>query len=167
MYTSLVLVALTGTFIEGDAASGASPTWYGDYAIARKEGAEAHKPLAVFVGKGEAGYGSVAYKGKLPKEVLKLLEDRYICVYLDTNTPSGQKAAASFKLAGPGFVLSDGTGESQAFHHKGEIPLRDMKRYLKKYADPEREVTQTEVHIKPVVRVASAMTPQSAVSGSC
>src|SRR5258708_424836 len=143
MYTSLILVALTGTIVEGGPQN-SSPTWYGDYGIAQKQGVESTKPLAIFIGSGEAGYGKISRKGRLAKEVQRLLADRYVCVYLDTTTASGKAMALAFKVKkGPGLVLSDVTGVHQAFHYKGELSRRELERYLKKYSHADRVVLRT------------------------
>lgn len=169
MFNSLILVALTGTIVEGDAASSASPTWYGDYAVARQIARETHKPVAVFVGKGDGGYHQVSKKEKLSKNLLKVLEDRYVCLYLDTSTKSGRTLARSFKLPKSGLVISDGTGARQAFYHKGDLSNRHLGKYLNRYADPDRQVTKTATHAKPVVRVAAATAtaPGAFRSGGC
>jgi len=77
--------------------------------------------------------------------------------------PSGTKLRLSpskdLKMKkGPGLVLSSGSGEKQAFRHKGQLSARDLRRYLRKFADPERIVKRTHRHRgrKRSVRLAAA-----------
>ena len=89
MYTSVVLVALSGSVVASYAAQDLA--WQTDYAQARKMGETQRKPLAVFIGSGATGYDKVCRDGKLSAEVQKLLADNYICVYVDASTPAGEK----------------------------------------------------------------------------
>src|SRR5262245_49711850 len=113
MTTSFALVALT-TLVASSQPEG--PVWQQDYAQARQIGAAQGKPLAVFVGAGAQGSDKVSQDGKLSPEVLQLLARNYVPVYIDASTPAGQKLAQEFALTtGRGLILSDRTGELQAF----------------------------------------------------
>src|SRR5262245_19679758 len=105
MYTSLVFVALTGSLTTGESLSVASPTWHKDYVEARHLAEEAHKPLAVFVGRGEEGYAEVSRQGQLNGPVSKLLGKDYVCLYVDTATEEGKELAAALELPRRGVVL--------------------------------------------------------------
>jgi len=142
MCTSIVLVALTGSLV---ASSGYdSLTWQKDYAEARKMGQTEKKPLAVFIGNGVGGQEKVCKDGKLSPEVEKMLADSYICVYVDASTPEGQNLASAFAITkGMGLVLSDRTGEMQAFSHEGDLSATDMNRWVKQFADPGVTVRTT------------------------
>jgi hypothetical protein len=142
MCTSIVLVALTGSLV---ASSGYdSLTWQRDYAEARKMGQTEKKPLAVFIGNGAGGQEKVCKDGKLSPDVEKLLADSYVCVYVDASTPEGQKIASAFSnTKGMGLVLSDRTGEMQAFSHEGDLSAADMNRWVKHFADPNVGVQTT------------------------
>jgi hypothetical protein len=144
MYTSVVLVALAGAVAEPALAS-ESPTWRTDYTAAAREGERTHKPLAVFIGHGAKGWEQVSKDGRLSPEARKLLEANYVCVYLDTHQKEGRRTAALFELgSNPGLVLSDHSGENQAFRHPGTLSDGDLETTLKKYADPERVVRRTD-----------------------
>lgn len=169
MYTSILLIALTGTLVRGETASEPSPTLYGDYAIARQKSTEENKPLAVLVGRGEKGYRAVHLKGKPSPGVEKRLSEGYVCLYLDLDTKTGKRVAKKLDLGkGPGLLITDVGGKTQAFRHPGKLSNRHLNRYLSRYADPERVVHRTEYHHATVrVAAATAFAPMQATSGSC
>ena len=69
----------------------------------------------------------------------------YICVYIDTSLQDGRSLAAEFEVRkGRGLVVSDPSGQYQAFRHEGDLPSEQLKRYLSRYADPSRAVRTTE-----------------------
>lgn len=145
MYTSILLVAMAGTPAPSAAPA---PDWKPDYATALREGKQAHKPLAVFVGRGADGWGQVSETTRLGADVRGLLGEHYVCVYVDRDTRDGQKLATDLDLPaeGPGLVISDHTGELQAFRHGGKLSPDDITRYLRTYTDPNRVVTRTDTH---------------------
>jgi hypothetical protein len=151
MYTSMLLVALTGF----SAGAEEGLTWHTDYGQARKQGQGDRKPLAVFVAPGKAGWTKLARDGKLGKEIEGTLQDSYVCVHVDSATPAGKKLAAALGLeTGLGIVISDNTGELMAFYHEGDLTNRKLADYLKRFADPERAVTYTETNPAPVTTQA-------------
>jgi hypothetical protein len=141
MYTSILLVALS----IAPAADTMVPSWSTDYGMASKQSATALKPLAVVLGTGEAGYDKLDREGKLTTEANGLLASKYVCVYVNTDTPEGKSLAKAFEMPnGRGIVISDRTGDVQAFRHEGDLKSSDLVRYLERYADPERAVRTTE-----------------------
>jgi hypothetical protein len=144
MHTSIVLVALVSVAGVPDPAA-RGPLWHRDYFGARKFVQRDHKPLAVFIGRGEAGWDDRSKEGELSKEAKILLESSYICVYVDTTTAEGRQLANSFDLKA-GLVISDGSGEEQAFRHEGNLANRDLERHLRRFRDPDRIPTKTETH---------------------
>src|SRR5690554_2874833 len=118
MYTSVSVLALTGfLFIPTPVEP---QRWHNDYQEARAVARQQHKPLAVVVGAGAQGYEKLTGNGKLAPAVTKLLEDEYVCVYVDTSSPTGKKLADALEISrGAGIVLSDRDGKVQAFHHNG------------------------------------------------
>jgi hypothetical protein len=141
MYTSMLLVALTGF----SAGAEEGLTWHTDYSQARKQGQGEKKPLAVFVAPSKDGWKKLSREGKLGKEIERTLEDSYVCVHVDSATPAGKKLASALGLeSGLGIVISDSKGELMAFYHEGDLANRDIARYLKRYADPDRVVSHTE-----------------------
>ena len=158
MYTSLVLFALSG--FSSPAEMTTSPSWLMDYSLAREQGINGKKPLAVFVGSGKEGWDKLVRKGSLEQEHNRLLVASYVCVYLDTATTDGKRMAGLFNLeSGPGLIISDHSGKYMAFHHAGDLPAPDLTKYLSRYADPERVVRITETNPNSEVRSYYAPPP--------
>src|SRR5262249_29999699 len=146
MSNSLALLALSGLLPLNT--GGEKPTWLADYAVARQLGRAMQKPLVVVVGSGQEGWEKVSQEGKLGKDVNQALAGNYVCVYVDTADPHGQRLAAAFALNnGPGLVISDRTGEVQAFSHQGTLTQETLTDRLRRYADPQRVVRQTESNV--------------------
>jgi hypothetical protein len=141
MYTSMLLVALTG--ISADAEG--SLKWQTSYTEARKQCATEQKPLAVFLGIGKAGWNQLARDGKLGKEIEQVLMEKYIPVYVNTSTEQGQTLAKALGINDSvGIVISDAKCEMMAFYHEGDLAKADLSRYLDRYSDPNRVVQYTE-----------------------
>ena len=141
MHTSLLVTFALAGFLAGDGAASrlaraSTPTWLTNYTQAQKTARKEGRPLAVFVGAGDAGYDQVSRKGTLSSGVQQLLVQKYVCVYLDTGKPAGQKLAEAFEITGRGLVLSDRSGQLQAFHHDGELSDADLLRNLERFAGP-------------------------------
>src|SRR5205823_2351991 len=90
MYTSLFVLALVGAPLEANA-----PSWQG-YFQASQLVEQEKKPLAVFLGTGQKGWEMVA--GSLGSEAEKVLSAGYLCAYVDTTTPEGEKLAQAFQI---------------------------------------------------------------------
>jgi hypothetical protein len=148
MYTSIVLVALAGASFSAIPESVQFKT---DYVAARKVGRTDRKPLAVFIGNGSKGWEARTTEGQLSQESQKLLQEHYVCVYIDTATEEGKRLARDFEMES-GLVLSDAAGENQAFRHSGKLPNGDLERQLKKFSDPERVPSRTETLTRDDVR---------------
>jgi hypothetical protein len=152
MYTSIVLVALTGS-VAPSAVSAKVATWQSDYEAAYRQSSRDRKPLAVVFGRGSSGWEQLSKDGRFTKEIHDLLEANYVCVYVDTDQSAGRRLASAFELpAGAGMVISDHTGQYQAFRHEGELPNNDLERQLRKYADPERVMRRTETAVNVETR---------------
>src|SRR5262245_11808191 len=146
MYTSLVLFALSGSVAQA-AAEVESPPWQTDYVAASRQGAQEKKPLAVFVGSGPLGWDKLSREGRLRKELKEVLSGQYVCLYIDTSKEEGKRLAEAFEVPqGLGIVISDRTGEKQAFHHQGDLKPEDLEYYLRKYADSNHVVRTTETN---------------------
>ncbi len=141
MYTSIVLVALAGSTIS--AAVPESLEFKSDYVTARKLGSRERKPLAVFIGSGPKGWEDRTKEGQLSQDVQDLLSSHYVCVYIDTTSEDGKRLSRDFGMT-EGLVLSDATGENQAFRHEGKLSNGDLQRQLKKYSDPNRVAVRTD-----------------------
>ncbi len=141
MHTSFVMVALAAL----TAADPAQPTWLTDYRAAQKQCATLKKPIAVVLGTGAKGYEKLVREGTLPAEVSKALASNYVCVYLDTSSSEGKQWAEAFEMSsGRGLVISDRTGDLQAFRHEGDLNASDLADYLKRYGDPSYVVQRTD-----------------------
>ncbi len=142
MYTSIVLAALVGYFPAPSDAKG--PAWQTDYPQARKQAKGEGKPMAVFLGSGEDGHMKVSRDGKLSPEVRKLLAARYVCVYVDTDSKAGRRLASDLGIRqGTGLVVSDRTGDYQAFRYGGTLTEDELTRSLKRFSAPDYVVRTT------------------------
>jgi hypothetical protein len=92
--------------------------------------------MAVFVGTGKAGWEAAVRDGFDPS-VSKLLAEKFVCLYVDSSTPRGKDLAAAFQVGNRGVVLSDRTGQTQAYSAAGTISRSELSRALVAYADVE------------------------------
>jgi hypothetical protein len=143
MFTSISTFALVGALLAGQSAA---PTWEASYALAQQQSASMKKPMAVFVGSGPNGWSQIVLEDAPSAQVSQLLADKYLCVYLDMETPQGRKLAEAFAIDGkPGVVLSNAAGDTQAFWHAGKLTNKGLARYLQKYAEPGVALNGTEM----------------------
>jgi hypothetical protein len=143
MYTSLGMLALAGLFSVSAAPD--SLSWRRVYSLAKEEGQRGGKPLAVVIGTGPGGYHGLSGEGKLSPATQRLLARGYVPLYVDAATPAGKKLAEAFGVgSGPGLVISDRTGELQAFRHSGSLTDSVLAEHLERFADPNHVVRTTE-----------------------
>lgn len=135
--TSLAMLALSGML---GANVSAQPEWQSDYRKALAMAVKEHKPLAVFIVKGEA-----KKLQQLPSEVAKVLKSEYISVTINSADVDGKKIAQAFELT-EGVVISDRTGEKQAYRIEGKTSTDDLSKTLTRLAEPNRVTTTTEVY---------------------
>jgi hypothetical protein len=141
MFCSALVVALLG-FVEPG--SSHEPTWISDYSSALKLAKEQRKPLAVFIGKGKDGWKHLSRNGMLTDEALRVLNSDYTCLFVDSKKPTGKELAEAFAIKdGLGIVISDRTGDRQAFYHAGDLDDGALLGYLKRFADPNLVVRTT------------------------
>jgi hypothetical protein len=157
MYTLMAVVALTTSV--STATLSPNPTWLDDYGAARARVAAAGKPMAVFVGSGQDGWGSVVRDGSLDPALNKLLADKFICLYVDTTTAGGRALAGAFEVAGHGLVISDRKGASQAYSLSGDLTKAELVRALEKYAEVGAEAQATETVIREAPAAPIAVRP--------
>lgn len=167
MFATTLAAVLLGSVSPGAAAV---PTWKTDYATAREAAAAEQKPLAVFVGHGEAGYAKLV-GGAVPADAGRLLAANFVCMYVDTDSAAGKELASKFGLV-EGLVVSSKGGDVQALKHAGAVAPAALTGYLTKYADPAQVVTVTEkVNIAPAAPViapaAPVYTPVYRTVGGC
>ncbi|MCZ2343469.1 MAG: thioredoxin family protein [Bacteroidales bacterium] len=131
--TSLALAVVAGFAAAGSLAQ--PPAWQPDYAVAYKTATLQQKPLAVFIGHGTKGYTDLITEGGMSAETAKMLSQKFVCLYVDTNTDAGQKLARSFEMTA-GVVVSDHTGTIQAFRHAGTLTATELTGQLARLAQP-------------------------------
>lgn len=152
MYTSILLLTLAGSVAPVTEAPQSSE-WLNDYPAAYRKGQREQKPLAVVFGKGESGWEQLGSDGTLSKEARRLLQSRYVPVYVDLNRQDGRKLAAAFKVkAAPALVLTDRTCDNIALRYGGTLEAGDLRRCLVKYADPNRVARRTDTDPNAEVR---------------
>ena len=78
--TTLAAVAFSGLLAPG--ASGALPSWQSNYGTAMTAAVAQQKPMAVFIGRGEAGYSGLVTDGQLPTQANQMLNEKFVCVYV-------------------------------------------------------------------------------------
>ena len=170
MNTSIVWIALISS--AGSAAALPKvPSWHMDYAAAQKQGAETKKPLAVVIGHGANGWESITGDGQMDPAVGEMLQSKFVCVYIDTAMAEGEKLAGAFEMK-HGLVLSDRSGEKQAYRHVGTLSNGDLSTVLTRYADPERPLTRTESNVQEQIRyyppgASNYFAPYFPTGGSC
>lgn len=121
------------------------PLWSTDYLLAQQQQRTQGKPLAVFIGSGAAGWQQVCQSGKLHPEAERLLSKHYVCLYADRDTAAGRRLADALAIAsGAGLVISDRSGQFQAFHHRGQLTDEQLTSRLTRFADPSYTLGSTE-----------------------
>ncbi len=139
------------------------PNWQADYKAAMTAVSQSSKPMAVFVGAGVDGWTKVAKEAALNKDVLELLKDKYVCMYVNTETTTGKTLADTLEIKS-GIVISDAKGAKQAFSHEGSLSQDDLKLALVRYSDATRVANTTET-LAMVKAPARTTTPSYVVSG--
>ena len=128
-----------------------APSWESDYSLALKLAESKQKPIALFVAAGPAGWQKLTREGGLSAPASQTLSDRYICLFIDTETAQGKRTATAFGLTDSlGLIISDRTGKLQAFRHTGQLSQAELADRLVKYADSGRPVATTETVAAPV-----------------
>jgi hypothetical protein len=164
MYTSMIGLAVAAWL------SSATPNFQTDYRDAKALAARESKPLLVVLCTctGEAAWNRIATEGSLGTESLKVLRESYVCVYVDTATDRGRRLAADFDLTnGPALIISDKTGEVQAYRHDGALPASQLAEVFKTYANPDRIVSTTDSNRATTSNYAPAYFTPPALQQQC
>jgi hypothetical protein len=152
MYTSFGILALAGFLGVPVPSANRDVVWWRDYRVAQEKGVKEHKPLAVFVGSGQGGYHQLAREGRLNDTVRGVLAENYVCVFLDTKSPSQEGLIKALAIStGTGLILSDRNGDVQAFHHDGQLPEAELASQLQHFAVPDLEIRTTVSNANPRV----------------
>jgi len=133
MNIAMAVVTLTLGLTSGNLTE--KPTWLKDYQVAQAQVSRAGKPMVVFVGNGATGYTAAVRERAFDPAVSRLLSSKFVCVYVDTTTDSGRKLADAFEIKEVGVVISDRSGNKQAFSAATVLASADLEKALVKYAD--------------------------------
>lgn len=166
MYSSIALLAMTAF---GLANIPVTPSWERDYKSARQIGEKSQKPLIVFFGSGSVTWRQLTREGKPDADIVKLLSEQYVRLYVNGETAEGRNLARAFGLNGSrGVVISDRTGDLQAFRYDGDLAAPDLARCLARYGSPDHVVSTTEGNVAPPAPVTPAVYQQTWSSvGAC
>jgi hypothetical protein len=129
--TTLAVLALAGGLSSGNIPSG--PSWQTDYAQAMTRASAERKPMAVFIGHGADRFKQILAEGTVPADAAKILQNSYVCMYLDTDTASGKDLAGRFAIS-EGLVISGPGGTTQAYRHNGALTGAELTKQLGTYA---------------------------------
>jgi hypothetical protein len=131
MFTSILGVALAASLAP---AANPAPTWMTDYRQAREVVGREHKPLVVVIGSEGTPWAKLAKAAEADPTINATLRDRFVCLFVDTATEAGQKLAKAFEIDGAGLVISDRSGDFQAFRTGSELPAGQLGRTLLTYS---------------------------------
>jgi hypothetical protein len=162
MFSYMAVVVLSASI--STASLSQSPQWLNDYGQAQTRVAVVKKPMAVFVGNGNDGWASIVRDGGIDPAVKKLLAEKFVCVYVNTDTAAGKTLAAQFDVASHGLIISDRSGATQAYSLSGTLTKNELAETLEKYADSKDSVRSTETVVReaPAGRAAYVPTYQYA-----
>jgi hypothetical protein len=153
-FTAAALVVLTS----GSAST--VPAWQKDYARAMAVAVAQQKPMAVFIGHGEAGYAKLVAGGQIPAAANTVLNSQYVAVYVNTETAAGKELAGAFEMQS-GLVISTRGGEKQALRHAGSVAATELTGLLTAYSNTTvaRPVVTTAAPVTGYVTPASYTAP--------
>ena len=160
MYASVFVIALSQVLANN---ASLAVDWNHDYAKALKNAAGAGKALAIFIGSGNDGWQAVG-SGSVSPEALKLLRERYVCLYVDAATADGKELAKDFEATQlPTLVISDKTATYQAVKQTGPLASGGLERMLEQYVayDVQPSIMRASYYSGP-----SISTPTS-IGGGC
>ena len=139
MYTSMLGLAVSALL------GSATPHFETEYREAKALAAREQKPLIIVLGAGETAWSGIVTDGGPDVEALKSMHDSYVCIYVDTETDKGHRLAADFEFHNtPACIISDKTGELQAYRHEGPVTAATFSAVLRQYADPNRVIARTD-----------------------
>lgn len=126
MYTSIMGVALAAAFAS---ANTLAPAWLQDYRQARELGEKEHKPLVVVIGSGKTPWANLSKVAEQDGTINQTLRTSYVCLFVDVDNAEGQKLAKFFGM-NQGLVISDKSGEVQAYRQAGELTAAQVAQAL-------------------------------------
>jgi len=151
MFSTFAAIALLAT------GATETPSWQTDYTKALQFAAAQQKPVAVFIGQGNAGYAKVA-GGSIPADASQILAKNYVCVYVNTDTAAGKNLAGQFEI-NKGLVISGKGGDVQALRFAGSVTPLELTGYLSKYKGTSAVSTTETAGTAPVGTTTSSSCP--------
>ena len=136
MNTSILGAALFAALVPAHHAA-LAPAWFHDYRQARDVGSRENKPLVVVIGSGKTDWANLAKPAEQDETINQTLRNSYVCLFVDTDTTAGQQLARSFDMSGPGLVISNRAGDTQAYRKAGEVPAKELATELVKHTDDD------------------------------
>ena len=151
--------------------SPANPRWQTDYSLALTRASAEKKPIAVFISHGSDTIKRMTTDGVISADAAKLLTASYVCLYLNTDTPTGKELASRFEM-NEGLVISSPGGSVQAYRYVGSVPGTTLTQELTHYAtagQPSTTVSAGAVPTRPttVVPAGYVIVSGGCANGSC
>src|SRR5947209_2862460 len=149
MNTSILGAALLAALVPAHNAS-LAPAWLHDYRMARDVGSRENKPLVVVIGSGKTDWAKLAKPAEQDDTINQTLRSSYVCLFVDIDTTEGQQMARSFEMSGPGVVISNRSGDVQAYRKTGEVPAGELAKELVNHTDDAYVVRKLSPPPEPV-----------------
>ncbi len=141
--------------------------WLTNYQMARTISADQKKPLVVIVGKGESGWDQVIQDGKLDMNLMQKMARSYVYLYIDSTSEQGAKLAKGLDVhQSNGLIITNRSGDLQAFYHDGQIKQSQMENLLDKYQDIAQVITTTDTLQPKVVSTIGLSAPSPSFSNN-
>jgi putative thioredoxin len=111
--------------------------WYQDYAAARDAAIAADRPLLVLLCDSSSPYSTwIPHDTFLSDKVERTLRERYVRLFIDTETESGRKLASQFEVErGPHWVIMDRSGRWQVYYQSGNLYESELAGVLARFSD--------------------------------
>lgn len=151
----MVSTSFTAALLALSAGSVPSVNWQADYGTAMSAAVAQQKPMAVFIGKGDAGYAKLVAGGQIPTSVGQVLSSEYVSVYVNTETAAGKALADKFEMAA-GVVISTRGGAKQALRLSGTQTGSDLTGILTTLGTTAPAVTAPASYTAPAMNYAPA-----------
>ncbi len=119
--------------------------------------------MAVFIGHGADTLKRMVADGAISADSAKLLAASYVCMYLDTDTPTGKDLASRFEMS-EGLVISSPGGTVQAYRYTGAVPVATLTKELTSFATAGQATTTISAGAVPARATAGGYV---IVSGGC
>jgi hypothetical protein len=147
MFSSVLLFALA-SYLTPTAIITTPVSWHNDYTSALDRAVRDKKPVAIIVGTGPKGWQEITKKSEISKEAHDLLDEHFVCVYLDASTERGKKMADALNVgSGPALIIGDRSGTNQAFRYKGSLTNDELSSTLKRFSKVSDVATLTEFDV--------------------